>query len=70
MIVTLSSRAQRTAAQHRIPEPWVHRARNGPSSTEEKPDFIVVTADLEDGRRIRMRCCHEQPGQIVSLQVV
>lgn len=68
--VTLSRRAHAFCVRHRIPEPAIKRARAGSSSSEYRPDFLVVTADLEDGRRIRMRCCHDQPGQIASLAVV
>lgn len=70
MTVTLSRQAHAFCVRHRITEPELKRARQGSSSTEQRPDFIVVTADLEDGRRIRMRCCHDAPGQIVSLAVV
>jgi hypothetical protein len=67
MIVTLSDLARSTARNMGIPEPVVKRARRACFREHNEPAFLVAYAELEDGRTIRMRCCHHDPGQIVSL---
>lgn len=69
MNVTLSCEARSTAARLRIPEPVVKRARKGCFREHEEPQFLAVYAELDDGRTLRMRCRHDEPGQIVSLGI-
>lgn len=70
MDISLSDRARNAARRHRIPEAEVRRARHGSRCSNETAAFLIVDAELADGRRIRMRCNHEQPGQIVSIAVL
>lgn len=67
MIVTLSCLARSTAQSLGIPEPVVKRARLRPFREHEEPKFLAVYAELEDGRTLRLNCCHHDPGQIVSI---
>jgi hypothetical protein len=67
VIPTLSPLALSTARSLGIPEPVVKRARQRPFREHQEPAFLAVYSELEDGRTLRMRCCHHDPGQIVSL---
>lgn len=67
MVVTLSCLARSTAESLGIPEPVVKAARLRPFREHQEPAFLAVYSELADGRTLRMRCCHHDPGQIVSL---
>jgi hypothetical protein len=69
VVVTLSPEARSSAARLLIPEPVVKRARQRPFREHQEPAFLVAYAELDDGRTLRMRCCHHDPGQIVSLGI-
>jgi hypothetical protein len=69
MIVTLSDLARSTATGLGLTEPDVKRARQRPFREHQDPKFLVAYAELEDGRTLRLNCCHHDPGQIVSLAV-
>jgi hypothetical protein len=65
--VTLSDAARRSAQDIGLTEPDVKRARRAYFREHEEPAFVVYFAEVENGRTLRMRCCHHDPGQIVSL---
>ena len=66
MIVTLSEAARRTAERLGIPEPVVKQARRACFREHQEPAFLVAYAEV-NGTTLRMRCCHHDPGQIVTL---
>jgi hypothetical protein len=66
MIVTLSDLARATAQRMGLTEPEVKRARRACFREHQEPAFLVAYAEV-NGRTLRMRCCHHDPGQIVSL---
>jgi hypothetical protein len=67
MIVTLSCLARSTAQSLGLTEPQVKRARQRPFRENTDDPKFHAYAELEDGRTLRLNCCHHDPGQIVSI---
>ena len=67
--VTLSCGARAECARLGIAEPVARRARARPSSSHERPMYLVVTAELPDGRRLQMSCRHDRPHHVASLRL-
>lgn len=67
-MVTLGDRARKFAAQIGVSEQELKAARAGSTSETEGNQYLVVWAELPDGRRIRMLCPFHIPCHIVTFR--
>lgn len=68
-LVTLSPAARAQAARLGVSEIGIRRARARSVSEHDRPMYLVVDGELEDGRHVRMSCLHSLPSHVVSIDL-
>jgi hypothetical protein len=68
--VTLSELARASARRAGVPELDVKRARHASTSERELPDCLLVYAELDDGRRLKLRCQPSRPSHVMTLDLL
>jgi hypothetical protein len=68
--VTLSAGALAACDRLHVNEMAVRRARARPVSEHERPMYLVVQGELEDGRTVSMSCQHDRPWHVLTFNLV